>query len=332
MYPRHRFHAPLSVPCSSHLPMRCRSLPLSRASRPRLSAGCPERRSRRAPAPHLPPPGRAGVAARVPPALSGAGQRFSPPGDTAGTPRSPGSPRRDPLRGSPRPGVPYLPCGRRGAERCSAARGGRAAGRAPIAAAYRRCLSPSWAPFPGSRGSGALVCCWMSMAPSRSLPPSLPPSDPPHPGRGAGKVQRCSSTCRACGRGPDPPLFITEHPRRPLARFSCFTPGPTAPQGNDKPGTHGPAPLLIPPFPCSPQLLLLHFFPGIFSCAQIRSLPIFPIHCSLLFPYPALSSPSLLRLPPPTSFSLSLIIIFLLLPPPFLYPTLPHVFCNLPCH
>lgn len=38
-----------------------------------------------------------------------------------------------------------------------------------------------------------------------SLPPSsLPPSDPPHPGKGAGKVQRGSSTCRARGHGPDP--------------------------------------------------------------------------------------------------------------------------------
>ncbi|XP_009463834.1 PREDICTED: partitioning defective 6 homolog beta [Nipponia nippon] len=45
-----------------------------------------------------------------------------------------------------------------------------------MAAAYRRRLSPSWAPFPGSRGSGALVCCWMPIAPSRSLPPSLPPT------------------------------------------------------------------------------------------------------------------------------------------------------------
>lgn len=54
---------------------------------------------------------------------------------------------------------------------------GRAAGRAPIAAAYRRRWPPSCAPLPGSRGSAAAVCCWTPIAPSRSLPPSLrPPS------------------------------------------------------------------------------------------------------------------------------------------------------------
>lgn len=158
--------------------MRCRCLPVARrVSDTRLSAGRPKRRYRRAPARYLPPPARAGVAARgeTPPLPARSRSRHpSLPPDV------PGGIRSALLRGQVLPTCPLGGRARRAAPHRS--RGGRRrgeagpAGRAPIAAAYRRCLSPSWAPFPGSRGSGAPVCRWMPMAPSRSLTACLPPS------------------------------------------------------------------------------------------------------------------------------------------------------------
>lgn len=151
--------------------------------------------------------------------------------------------------------------------------------------AYRRRLPPGRAPLPGSRGSGALLArSWLPIAPSRSLPPFLPPSDPPHPGRGAGKVQRGSGTCRACGHGPDPLLLIREHPKRPLACSSCFS--RAGAKGLRSQG-HPPLSPRHPPCPRSPH----HPPPALIS-----------LSLSSIFPSPSAPSPSPSR--PPRGFLL----------------------------
>lgn len=158
--------------------------PLPRASRTPCSSQVPEAALPTRPRPAAPAAGRGGGRGS-----RSAGAAAVPPFPSRSRGQHPGYPRASPAGSAPRSSaarcfLSALPVAGRAVQlrTAPAASVGGAEWPGPpggprLATPYRRCLSPSWAPLPGSHCLGALVCCWMPIAQSRSLPPSLrPPS------------------------------------------------------------------------------------------------------------------------------------------------------------